>query len=42
MRAAFGMLESCRRIPVPVLADFQVKIGNSDLQKLWLGWQGRR
>ena len=36
LRGAFGMAN----LPpdsVPVLADFQVKIGNPDLQKLWLG-----
>ncbi|MDX8531026.1 hypothetical protein RFM41_05710 [Mesorhizobium sp. VK25A] len=36
LRGAFGMAN----LPpdsVPVLADFQVKIGNPDLQNLWLG-----
>ncbi len=36
LRGAFGM-SNLPPDSVPVLADFQVKIGNPDLQKLWLG-----
>ncbi|MDX8480022.1 hypothetical protein RFN28_16240 [Mesorhizobium sp. VK24D] len=36
LRGAFGM-SNLPPDSVPVLADFQVKIGNPDLQNLWLG-----
>ena len=36
LRGAFGM-SNLPPDSVPVLADFQVKVGDPDLQKLWLG-----
>ncbi|TIT23630.1 MAG: hypothetical protein E5W86_17045, partial [Mesorhizobium sp.] len=36
LRGAFGM-SSLPPDSVPVLADFSVKVGDPDLQKLWLG-----